>query len=94
MMSIKFLTIELKKPRLLYKVIIIWLRKVILIHDRIPGKITYIFCDDSKLLELNIEFLGHDYYTDVLTFDYSNDNVISGDIYISVDRVMENSLFY
>jgi rRNA maturation RNase YbeY len=53
--------------------------------------INYIFTSDTYLLELNQKFLNHDYYTDILTFDYSEDRTVSGDIFISVDRVMENA---
>ena len=53
--------------------------------------INFIFCSDDFLLNLNIQFLNHDYYTDVITFDYTKDAVVSGDVYISVDRVINNS---
>lgn len=52
---------------------------------------SYIFVSDEKLLEVNKQFLSHDYYTDIITFDYVEDNVISGDIYISIDRIKENA---
>ena len=55
------------------------------------GEINYIFCDDNYLLEVNKEYLNHDYYTDIISFDYSENKMISGDIFISIDRVFENS---
>lgn len=55
------------------------------------GDISFIFCTDEYLLKMNIDFLNHDYYTDVITFDYCVENVVSGDIFISVDRVAENA---
>ncbi len=55
------------------------------------GEISVIFCSDEYLLEINKQYLNHDYYTDIITFDYVEDNVISGDLFISVDRVKENS---
>lgn len=58
------------------------------------GDINFIFCSDDHLLQINIQFLQHDYYTDVITFDYSEGNLISGDIFISVDRVLNNSEIY
>lgn len=58
------------------------------------GDIAYIFCDDEKILEVNRAYLQHDYYTDVITFDYSEGNVISGDIFISLDTVKSNALQY
>ena len=58
------------------------------------GEITFVFCSDSYLLEINKKFLSHDYYTDVITFDYSEGDSVSGDILISIDRVKENSETY
>ncbi len=58
------------------------------------GDITIVFCSDDYLLEVNKTYLSHDYYTDVITFDYSEGYKISGDIMISVDRVVENSKIY
>lgn len=55
------------------------------------GSINYIFCSDDYLLSMNIKFLNHDYYTDVITFDYTTETCVSGDIYISTDRVLNNS---
>lgn len=60
-------------------------------HGRIVGDITYIFCDDEEILRVNREFLRHDYYTDVITFDYSRGKLISGDIFISLDTVRSNA---
>ena len=55
------------------------------------GDITYIFCSDERILEVNRQFLGHDYYTDIITFDYSTPTRIAGDIYISLDTVASNA---
>jgi rRNA maturation RNase YbeY len=55
------------------------------------GDISFILCTDDVLLDINRKYLGHDYYTDVITFDYTVDNVVSGDIFISVERVEENA---
>lgn len=55
------------------------------------GEVNYIFCSDEQLLEKNIEFLNHDTYTDIISFDYTIGKLISGDIFISIDRVIENS---
>lgn len=68
-----------------------WLRRVAARHDKDVGDIGYVFCDDQRILEINRQFLHHDYYTDVITFDYSEKNVINGDIYISLDTVKSNS---
>lgn len=69
----------------------IWLQQVIRKEDRVPGDITYIFCDDDYMLEHNIEFLNHDTYTDIITFDECVGDVVSGSILISADRVVENA---
>ena len=60
-------------------------------YDRTVGEVGYMFVDDEKILEVNREYLGHDYYTDVITFDYDEDNVVSGDIVISLDTVRSNA---
>ena len=58
------------------------------------GEIHYIFCDDEKILEINRQFLQHDYYTDIITFDYCEGDTLSGDIFISVDTVSANAKEY
>lgn len=68
-----------------------WLREVISIHDKIAGEINYIFCSDEKILSVNREFLKHDYYTDIITFDYSEQRILAGDLYISLDTVASNA---
>ena len=55
------------------------------------GDIAYIFCNDEKILEVNRQYLQHDYYTDIITFDYDEDDVISGDLFISLDTVRTNA---
>lgn len=68
-----------------------WIMEVAARHDRRVGDLTYIFCDDEKILAVNLEFLQHDYYTDIITFDYSTRRRISGDIFISLDTVRSNA---
>lgn len=68
-----------------------WLRSVAAGYGFDTGEINYILCSDEKILEVNRAFLGHDYYTDVITFDYSTASRISGDIYISLDTVSSNA---
>ncbi len=68
-----------------------WIRAVAADYGCSVGNINYIFCDDERILEVNRQFLGHDYYTDVITFDYSSANHLSGDIYISLDTVKSNA---
>ena len=68
-----------------------WLEDVAAAHSRQCGELNYIFCDDNRILEVNREFLGHDYFTDIITFDYSRRSTVSGDMYISLDTVATNA---
>ncbi len=68
-----------------------WIEQVARTHGRILGPLTYIFCDDEKIIEVNRQFLNHDYYTDIITFDYSRGKLISGDMFISLDTVRTNA---
>ncbi|MCM1029164.1 MAG: rRNA maturation RNase YbeY [Alloprevotella sp.] len=68
-----------------------WLASVAALHGCSIGRINYIFMDDEAILELNRRALGHDYYTDVITFDYSDGPALNGDIYISLDTVASNA---
>jgi len=68
-----------------------WISNVIDERGFTEGELNYIFCDDEYLLKLNVEFLDHDTFTDVISFDYTIGKLISGDIFISVERVLENS---
>ena len=71
-----------------------WIKTVAENHGRRVGEISYLFCDDAKILEINRQYLQHDFYTDIITFDYSEKDVISGDITISLDTVRSNSQKY
>lgn len=68
-----------------------WIKAVAASYGRKVGEIGYLFVDDEKILEVNREYLGHDYYTDVITFDYDEDDTVSGDIVISLDTVRTNA---
>lgn len=80
-----------KMPKIKKRDTSAWIRKVAASHGRKVGEIGYMFVDDEKILEVNNEYLGHDYYTDVITFDYDEDDVINGDIVISLDTVRTNA---
>ena len=69
-----------------------WLKETIENEGFRLGDINYIFCSDEQLLDINIQYLNHDYYTDIITFDYKENHIISGDIFISTDRVKENAI--
>ncbi len=68
-----------------------WINRVIISEGFSAGQIDYIFCSDEYLLELNKEYLNHDTFTDIITFDYTDGKIISGDIFISTDRVEDNA---
>ena len=68
-----------------------WIKSVVASYGKRVGDIAYIFCDDKKILEVNRQYLQHDYYTDIITFDYTENDVISGDIFISLDTIRSNS---
>ena len=71
-----------------------WIRRVAATYGRKVGEIGYLFCDDGKILEVNREYLGHDYFTDIITFDYDEGDVVNGDIVISLDTVRTNAEAY
>ena len=71
-----------------------WIKAVAASYGRKVGEIGYLFVDDEKILEVNREYLGHDYYTDVITFDYDEDHTVSGDIVISLDTVRSNAQLF
>ena len=68
-----------------------WLVKLVEAHNKKVGELNYIFCSDDYLLKMNQEHLKHDYFTDIITFDYCEKDVISGDLFISIDRTKENA---
>jgi len=72
----------------------LWLNSVIIEEEMIIGELVYVFCNDEYLLTKNIQFLNHNTLTDVITFDYSEDKIISGDILISTERVVENAKIF
>ena len=68
-----------------------WIKQVARNHNRVVGPLTYIFCSDDRITEVNRKFLNHDYFTDIITFDYSSHKRISGDMFISLDTVKSNA---
>jgi len=76
------------------KMITAWLTKIIQKSSNKTGNITYIFCDDAYLADLNKKYLNHKTLTDIITFDYVEGNMINGDIFISIERVQENAIKY
>ena len=68
-----------------------WIRRVAASYGRKVGEVGYLFCDDEHILQVNREYLGHDYYTDIITFDYDEGDTINGDLVISLDTVASNA---
>jgi rRNA maturation RNase YbeY len=68
-----------------------WIKAVAERHERKVGEVSYIFCNDDKILEVNRQYLQHDYYTDIITFDYTEGSRIGGDLFISLDTVRTNA---
>lgn len=92
-MAAKFLWLNenVVLPALDYPLIERWIQAVAASHNRIVGSLSYLFCDDEKILSVNREFLNHDYYTDIITFDDCVGRLLRGDLVISLDTVSTNS---
>ena len=88
---ISFNTDSIDMPALDERKVTKWIRSVAADYGFSVGNINYIFCSDERELAVNREFLGHDYYTDVITFDYSTPSTLNGDIFISLDTVRSNA---
>ena len=85
---------DIALPALDAPVVRAWIAAVAAAYGRTVGPLAYIFCSDERILAVNRQFLGHDYYTDIITFDYSHDAVASGDMFISLDTVRTNSALF
>jgi len=91
-MPITYYTEDVKLPANLSKrAMSRWIGVVASGYGKKTGSIAYLFCSDEKILDVNRQYLQHDYYTDIITFDYTEDDVLSGDLYISLDTVRSNS---
>ena len=88
---ISYQTDGVKMPDIKKKETTEWIKEVAACYGKRVGEIAYIFCSDDKILEVNQQYLQHDYYTDIITFDYTEGNKISGDLFISLDTVKTNS---
>lgn len=91
-MNIEFYNEDVELPHLDTERVKKWLVFVAKKHKKEVGDISYIFCSDSYLLEVNKQYLEHDYLTDIITFDYTEGDSISGDVFISTDRVKDNAI--
>lgn len=90
-MAVSYFAEDVKMPAIKKRETTDWIRRVPSEYGKKCGDIAYIFCSDEKILEVNKAYLQHDYYTDVITFDYTEGDKISGDIFISVDTVRSNA---
>ena len=88
---ISYQTFNVKMPPIRRRDVSAWVRRVAAGYGKRVGEVAYIFCDDEKILEVNRQYLNHDYYTDIITFDYCEDDTISGDLFISLDTVRSNA---
>lgn len=91
---ISYNTINVKMPDLPHRETSKWVRAVAKSYGKRVGEVAYVFCDDEKILETNRQYLRHDYYTDIITFDYCEGDMISGDLFISLDTVRSNALLF
>lgn len=90
--SFQWLTDGVEMPAIDNPFIREWIIEVARLHGKIVGELTYIFVNDSKILEVNRQYINHDYYTDIITFDYTRGQLIRGDIFISLDTVASNAI--
>ena len=88
---IEFDAKNVEMPELDFERVGRWLGEVAASHGKRVGNVNYLFCDDEEILRVNREFLHHDYFTDIITFDYSHRDRIGGDIFISLDTVRSNA---
>lgn len=90
-MAITYQTEGIKMPDIKKRETTEWIKAVAATYEKRIGEIAYIFCSDEKILEMNRQYLQHDYYTDIITFDYCEGNRLSGDLFISLETVKTNS---
>ncbi len=88
---ISYNTDNVKMPALPRRATNAWIRAVAAHYGKKVGEVAYIFCDDAKILEVNRQYLQHDYYTDIITFDYCEGDTLHGDIFVSLDTVRSNA---
>jgi len=93
-MAIIYEAADISFPKIKRRETTCWVKRVIENFNKQPGDITYIFCSDKEILRINKLYLNHDYYTDIITFDYSEKGRVSGDLFISLETVKTNSEKY
>ncbi len=93
-MAITFYSEGVKVPAFRRREISAWIKAVADSYGKIVGEVTYLFCDDEMILEMNRKYLGHDYYTDIITFNQNVGDILVADIVISLDTVASNAALY
>ena len=88
---ISYNTINVKMPDISHRETTKWVRAVAASYGKRVGEVAYVFCNDDKILEVNRQYLKHDYFTDIITFDYCEGDMLSGDLFISLDTVRTNA---
>ncbi|GHT88698.1 endoribonuclease YbeY [Bacteroidia bacterium] len=91
-MAIHYEAVDIKSPKIKRRDTTNWIKKIVAQYQKRVGEISYIFCSDAEILRINNLYLKHDYYTDIITFDYSEGDTLSGDLFISLETVKSNSL--
>lgn len=85
---------DVRMPKFQHRAVSEWIKSVASEYGFKVGEVAYVFCSDARILEVNKEYLGHDYFTDIITFDYTEEQKIGGDIFISLDTVRRNAEEY
>lgn len=88
---ITYNVIDVKMPEISHRETTKWVRAVAASYGKRVGEVAYVFCNDDKILEVNRQYLKHDYFTDIITFDYCESDMLSGDLFISLDTVRTNA---
>lgn len=88
---ITYNVIDVKMPEISHRETTKWVRAVAASYGKRVGEVVYVFCNDDKILEVNRQYLKHDYFTDIITFDYCEGDMLSGDLFISLDTVRTNA---
>ena len=94
-MSIRYETVDIRFPKIVRRrETTRWVKRIITQYQKRVGDIVYVFCSDAEILRVNNQYLSHNYYTDIITFDYSEGDTLSGDLFISLDTVKSNARKY
>lgn len=91
---IQYLSEDISSPVFPRRKVTTWIKKVAANHGKKIGDISYLFCNDEKIITINRQYLHHDYYTDIITFDSSDGQILNGDLFISLDTVVSNAKEY